>query len=207
MLYPFELPKLEFSYGALEPFLDEKTMIIHYTKHHQTYVDNLNAVLKDFPELHKKTLEDLIINIVSLPEKAQTGVKNQGGGVLNHNFYWKILSPDKDQKPSTVLLNAINTQFGSFEGFKEEFSSLAKKLFGSGWVWLSVDKQGKFVLSGLSNQESPLSHGLQPLLCIDVWEHAYYLKYQNRRAEFIENWWHVVNWRYVSHLYEQHALK
>ncbi len=191
----YTLPKLPFAFGALEPFLDAKTMEIHYTKHHQTYVDKLNAALEKHPELQGKTVEELLKHPNSIPDDIKTAVKNFGGGTANHTFYWSILA--KDKKPGKEILDAINKDFGSFDKFKEQFTASASSLFGSGWTWL-VKNKDKLEIINTANQESPLAQGKTPLLVIDLWEHAYYLKFQNRRAEFIEAFWNVINWDKVK---------
>lgn len=200
----FTLPKLDYAYDALEPYIDAKTMELHYTKHHQTYIDNLNAALKDYPELQQKTLEELLTNLSALPEKIRTAVQNNGGGHLNHSEFWHWLNK-AGGKPGGKVHEEIIKAFGSFEAFKEQFSAAAKSRFGSGWAWLSFDKSGTIVISSTANQDTPVSQGMAPILGLDVWEHAYYLKYQNRRVDYIEAWWHVVNWDYVEHLYRSHG--
>jgi Fe-Mn family superoxide dismutase len=190
-----ELPKLPFAFDALEPFLDAKTMEIHYTKHHQTYVDKLNAALEKHPELKDKPIEELLKHPNNIPDDIKTAIKNFGGGTANHTFYWSILA--KDKKPGKEILDAINKSFTSFEKFKEQFTASATTLFGSGWTWL-VKNKDKLEIINTQNQESPLAQGKIPLLVIDIWEHAYYLKFQNRRAEFIEAFWNVINWEKVS---------
>jgi Fe-Mn family superoxide dismutase len=189
------LSKLPFAFDALEPFLDAKTMEIHYTKHHQTYVDKLNAALEKHPELQGKTIEELLKHPNNIPDDIKTAVKNFGGGTANHTFYWSILA--KDKKPGKEILDAINKSFGSYEKFKEQFTASASSLFGSGWTWL-VKNKDKLEIINTANQESPLAQGKTPLLVIDLWEHAYYLKFQNRRAEFIEAFWNVINWDKVK---------
>lgn len=191
----YTLPKLPFAFDALEPFLDAKTMEIHYTKHHQTYVDKLNAALEKHPELQNKPIEELLKHPNNIPDDIKTAIKNFGGGTANHTFYWSILA--KDKKPNKIILDAINKSFGSFEKFKEQFTASASSLFGSGWTWL-VKNKDKLEILNTQNQESPLAQGKTPLLVIDVWEHAYYLKFQNRRAEFIEAFFNVINWDAVS---------
>ena len=192
-----ELPKLPFAYDALEPFLDAKTMEIHYTKHHQAYVDKLNAALEKHPELQEKPVEELLKHPKIVPDDIRTAVKNFGGGTANHTFYWSILA--KDKKPGKEILDAINKSFGSFDKFKEQFTNSAMSLFGSGWTWL-VKNKDKLEIINTPNQESPLAQGKTPILVIDLWEHAYYLKFQNRRNEFIEAFWNVINWDKVNEL-------
>lgn len=196
-----ELPKLPYDYNALEPYVDEQTMNIHHTKHHQAYVNNLNAALDKHPELSDKTLLELIKDLSSVPEDIRTAVRNNGGGHLNHSMFWTLMQKAEGQMPEGSILEAINEKFGSFEEFKDVFSKAATTRFGSGWAWL-VLKDGKLDVVSTANQDNPISDGLVPVLGLDVWEHAYYLKYQNRRPEYIENWFNVVNWKEVSKLYE-----
>lgn len=197
----FTLPKLPYSYDALEPYIDAKTMEIHYTKHHQAYVDNLNAALKDYPALQKKTLEDLLENIDELPEAIRTAVRNNAGGHFNHSLFWPSMKKNGGGKPKGNVAKLIKEKFGSFENCQTEFNAAAKKVFGSGWAWLAIDGDGKLVGISSPNQDAPLMGGLQPILGLDVWEHAYYLKYQNRRPDYINAWWHVVNWDQVEENY------
>ncbi len=195
------LPKLAYSFDALEPYMDAKTVEIHYSKHHQTYCDKLNLALERHPALFEKSVEELLMNLNSVPKDIQIAVRNFGGGFVNHNFFWEILSPKK-QNCSGDLLKAITRDFGSFEEFKKQFTEKSVTLFGSGWVWLVIDsKTKKLEIIPTKDQDSPLSVGKKPILVIDLWEHAYYLKYQNRRAEFIENWWNIINWNKVEKLF------
>lgn len=189
---PFTLPKLDYAYDALEPYIDAVTMEIHHSKHHQGYVDKLNKALEKYPELQDKSLEDLLKNIQALPvdEADRVAIKNNGGGVYNHNLFWSIMGPEK--QVNEELVKKINEIFGSVDDFKNLFSDAALKQFGSGWVWLVSNQEGALEVYSLPNQDSPLSQGHVPIICLDVWEHAYYLKYQNRRAEYIENWWKVL---------------
>lgn len=203
----YTLPKLPYSYDALEPHIDSLTMQIHYTKHHQAYVDNLNAALDKHPELYDKPLEDLIKNLDSVPEDIRTTVRNNGGGHINHSFFWLIMSPKGGGQPKELVKQAIDGCFGTFDAFKEKFNAAAKTRFGSGWAWLCLDKDGRLVVTSTPNQDSPLSDGLYPILGLDVWEHAYYLKYQNRRPDYITAWWNVVNWDQVEKNYEEFFLK
>lgn len=186
------LPKLPYAFDALEPNIDAKTMEIHYTKHHQAYVDKLNAALEKYPDLQNKPIEELLKNLDSLKveDADRMAIRNHGGGHLNHSLFWKILDPanKKDDK----LVADINDVFGSVEEFKKQFTDIATKQFGSGWAWLARDKTGKLHMHGMPNQDSPYLHGDTPVLGLDVWEHAYYLKYQNRRPEYIESWWKVL---------------
>jgi Fe-Mn family superoxide dismutase len=193
----FELPKLPFEYNALEPHLDAQTMEIHYSKHHQGYVNKLNAVLEGKDGLLTKPVEQLLKEISSVPEEIRQKVTNLGGGVANHTFYWHSMKPGGGGEPTGAVADSIKESFGSFESFKEKFTKAAVTFFGSGWAWL-VQKDGKLAVTGTLNQDSPLSIGQKPLLNIDVWEHAYYLKYQNRRNEFVDAWWNVVNWEEVE---------
>ena len=199
-----ELPKLPYSYNALEPFIDAKTMEIHHTKHHQTYVDKLNAALEKYPDLQKKKVEDLLKNLNSIPEEIRTLVRNHGGGHLNHSFFWKILTPKKTD-PSPKLKAAIEKKFSSREKFMEEFSNKAVGLFGSGWCWLVI-KNKQLEIITTPNQDSPISQGFISLIGLDLWEHAYYLKYQNKRADYISAFWNILNRDEVSRIYEE-AMK
>lgn len=194
----FELPELPYAYNALEPYIDEQTMTIHHTKHHAGYVNNLNAALEKYPELQQYSVEDLLRNIHSVPEDIRTAVRNNGGGHANHSLFWTVMSPNGGGTPTGELAQAINEAFGSFDAFKETFTRAALTRFGSGWAWLVVDGFGKLRVYSTPNQDSPYMHGFTPILGLDVWEHAYYLKYQNRRAEYVNNWWNVVNWDEVA---------
>lgn len=198
------LPKLKYSYDALEPHIDKETMEIHHTKHHQTYINNLNAALEKHPELKEVELETLIKDLDEIPEDIYTAVRNNGGGHYNHSLFWEILAPAEGQKPEGELLEAINKDLGSFEAFQEEMAQAAAGQFGSGWAWLVIDEDKSLKVVATANQDNPLSQGLRPILGIDVWEHAYYLKYQNRRADYIDNWFKVINWDKVSELYKQY---
>ena len=197
-----QLPNLNFNYNALEPYIDELTMTIHHSKHHAAYVNNLNVALEKYPELQEKSLEELLLSLDSLPEGVRTAVRNNGGGHLNHTFFWSILSLNPEGKPSGTLEEAINKFFGSFNSFKEEFNKAATTRFGSGWAWLVVDKQGTLKVVSTANQDNPIVDGLTPILGLDVWEHAYYLKYQNKRPDYIAAWWSVINWDEILRLYE-----
>jgi Fe-Mn family superoxide dismutase len=189
--------KLPYAYDALEPSIDARTMEIHYTKHYQGYVDKLNAAVAGHPELAAKSVEDLIRDLDAVPEAIRTAVQNNGGGAVNHAMFWQIMGPNKGGEPSGALADAINSRFGSFASFKEAFSTAAGTWFGSGWAWLAAGPSGLGIF-GTANQDSLLSKGLTPILGLDVWEHAYYLKYQNRRPEYIAAWWNVVNWDEVA---------
>ena len=197
----FELPKLSYAYDALEPYIDAMTMEIHHSKHHGAYVTNLNAAIDKYPEFASKSLADLATNPDVLPEDIRAAVRNNGGGHYNHSFFWNIMSPGKGGNPKGVFAAELEKTFGSFDSFKDTFSKAAMTRFGSGWAWLGV-KDGKLAVISMPNQDAPLMAGLSPVLGIDVWEHAYYLKYQNRRAEYIANWWNVVNWDEVAHRFE-----
>ncbi|MCX6783582.1 MAG: superoxide dismutase [candidate division WWE3 bacterium] len=200
--YPFTLPKLSFGYADLEPVIDKETTELHYSKHHQTYVDKLNAAIEKFPDLKSLSLAQLISDPSSLPDEARDAIINHGGGHANHSLFWEILrAPKTNNEPTSDLLNAINLTFGSFPDFKTKFSDLATMQFGSGWAWLCVNDSGQLSACKLPNQNSPLAEGLTPILCLDVWEHAYYLKYQNRRADYIKAWWDIVNWDRITELY------
>lgn len=192
----FELPKLEFAFDALEPYIDAQTMEIHHDKHHATYVKNLNDALVGQPELLALDINELLISFEKVPEEIRTKVINNGGGHANHSFFWTLLSPHGGS-PEGKLKNAIETTFGSLETFKEKFNEAAIGRFGSGWAWL-VSDHGKLTIESTANQDSPLTAGKIPLLTLDVWEHAYYLKYQNRRADYAAAWWNVVNWKRVE---------
>ena len=190
-----KLPELPYAYNALEPYFDAQTMEIHYTKHHQTYVDKLNAALEKHSDLQSKSVEDLLRDLNSVPESIRTAVRNHGGGHFNHSFFWPMLR--KETSYGGAVADAINSSFGSFDTFKEKFSNSAALLFGSGWAWL-VWSNNELQIVTTANQDNPLSQGKIPILGIDVWEHAYYLKYQNRRPEYIAAFWNVINWEEVS---------
>lgn len=194
---PFSLAPLPYAFDALEPHIDAKTMEIHYTKHHQTYVNNLNVAVEKHPELFEKTVEELTMDIELVPEDIRTAVRNSGGGHLNHTLFWEMMSPQGGGKPSSALLSAIEKAFGSFQVFQETFEKAALGRFGSGWAWLIVDDDTLKVTS-TANQDNPISEGKIPLLCIDVWEHAYYLKYQNKRADYLKAFWNIVHWDEVA---------
>jgi len=193
----FELPTLPYAVDALEPYIDAQTMSIHHTKHHQAYITNLNAAIEKHPELAGKSLEDLLSDLNAVPEDIRMAVRNHGGGTWNHNMFWQIMGPKTGGAPSGALTQAIESAFGSLDAFKAEFEKAATTRFGSGWAWL-VRKGDSLAVVSTANQDNPLSDGLTPILGIDVWEHAYYLKYQNRRPEYISNWWNVVNWEAVA---------
>jgi Fe-Mn family superoxide dismutase len=190
----FELPKLPYSYDALEPYLDAKTMEVHYTKHHAGYVAKLNDALAGFPELQKKTVRELVEELQNMPDSVKSAVKNHGGGHFNHSLFWELMKPRGGGAPTGELSSAIMATFGSFEKFQEEFTKAGGGVFGSGWAWLAMSNREGLKIIQTSNQENPISNGFKPVLCLDVWEHAYYLKYQNRRPDYIAAWWNVVNW-------------
>lgn len=194
----YTLPKLPYAYDALEPHIDARTMEIHHTKHHQGYVDKLNKALEKYTDLQNKSLEELLQSLDAVPEEIRTAVRNNGGGHYNHSLFWKIMKKDGGGDPNGMLAEAINKNFGDFSKFKEEFTKAATTRFGSGWAWLLLDKEGKLAVTSTPNQDSPILEGLHPILGLDVWEHAYYLKYQNRRPDYIEAWWSVVNWDEVE---------
>jgi Fe-Mn family superoxide dismutase len=192
-----ELPPLPYAYNALEPHVDETTMRIHHDKHHGAYVTNLNAALEKHPSLQAKSIEDLLRGIGTVPEEIRTAVRNNGGGHANHTMFWEIMAPGGAGQPSGRLLDAITGAFGSFDAFKEQFAKIAMGRFGSGWAWL-VQAGGKLAIESTANQDSPLMEGKWPVFGLDVWEHAYYLKYQNRRADYVGAWWNVLNWAEVA---------
>ena len=195
---PFTLPDLPYAENALEPHIDAQTMNLHRTKHHNTYVTKLNEALASAPDLQSKTLEQLLTGLASVPEAIRGAVRNHGGGHHNHSLFWTILGPGSGGEPSGDLAAAISADFGSFASFKEKFTAAAAGHFGSGWAWLCVDKAKKLIVKSLPNQDSPLMDGLVPICGLDVWEHAYYLKYQNRRPDYITAFWNVVNWSEVA---------
>jgi len=196
-LMAFALAPLLYNYDALEPFIDTQTMTIHHDKHHAAYVTNLNAALEKHPELNSWSLTDLVAKLSDVPEDIRTAVRNHGGGHYNHDMFWQIMAPNAGGEPKGALANAINSDFGSFSNFKTEFEKAAMGRFGSGWAWLVV-KGDKLAVLSTANQDNPLTDGLKPIAGIDVWEHAYYLKYQNRRAEYASAWWNVINWDEVA---------
>lgn len=196
----YTLPQLPYAYDALEPHIDRQTMEIHHTKHHQAYINNVNKALESHPNLVAKSVEDLISDLAAVPEAIRTTVRNNGGGHANHSLFWTIMKPNGGGQPAGELAEAIKTTFGGFDQFKEKFTQAASTRFGSGWAWLSVDK-GKLNVESTPNQDSPLMEGRRPILGLDVWEHAYYLKYQNRRPDYITAWWNVINWDEVARRY------
>ena len=197
------LPKLNYSYDALEPHIDARTMEIHHAKHHQAYVDKLNAALEKHPTLFKRSVVEILCDLNSVPEDIRTAVRNHGGGHANHSLFWELMTPHaKDKEMKGRVVDEIKKTFGSVDVFKEKFNETALNRFGSGWAWLVLNK-GKLEVYSTVNQDSPLMEGKIPLLGIDVWEHAYYLRYQNRRADYIKAWWNVVNWKQVNELFEK----
>ena len=202
----YTLPTLNYSYDALVPYIDEMTMKIHHTKHHQAYIDNLNAALDKHPELYERKLPCLLKHLDTLPEDIQTAVRNNGGGHYNHSLFWELLTPNSTKAPQGALLAEIENTFGSFDAFKEAFANAAKTRFGSGWAWLVVTPEKKLQVTSTANQDTPFAVGA-PILALDVWEHAYYLNYQNRRPDYINAFWNVVNWSKVEELYNAAMAK
>jgi superoxide dismutase, Fe-Mn family len=194
----FELQELPYEYSALEPHIDEMTMRIHHTKHHAAYAQNFNAALSGQTGFDGKSAEEILKEIGKVPEAIRTAVRNNGGGYVNHNLFWTVLSPKAGGEPQDMIGEAIKKKFGSFAAFKEAFSNAAKTRFGSGWAWLVLDKNGEIEIYSTANQDSPIMESKVPLLALDVWEHAYYLKYQNRRPEYIEAFWNLVHWKEVN---------
>lgn len=194
---PFSLPALPYDFGALEPHIDARTMEIHHGKHHQTYVNNLNAAIEKAPDLAGKSLDDLMRGINAIPESVRTAVRNNGGGHWNHSMFWEIMGPNAGGAPTGAIGDAINSAFGGFDKFKEQWAAAGTGRFGSGWVWL-VNDGGKLSITSTPNQDNPLMEGKTAILGLDVWEHAYYLNYQNKRPDYITAWWNVVNWDAVS---------
>ncbi|MBU2228982.1 superoxide dismutase [Patescibacteria group bacterium] len=188
----YELSKLNYSYDALEPYIDKETMEIHHSKHHQAYTDNFNKVLEAYPTIAEQSIEQILtgINDLDIDSKDRNALRNHGGGYYNHKLFWEIMDPAN--KKDGALVDDLERDFGSVDAFKKEFTDTAKTLFGSGWAWLARDNDGKLHVYGLQNQDNPLQRGHTPILLLDVWEHAYYLKYQNKRPEYIENWWNVI---------------
>jgi len=191
------LPPLPYAPDALEPHIDKQTMEIHHGKHHQAYINNLNTALEKHPDLQSKSVEDLIRGINTVPEDIRTAVRNNGGGHANHTMFWQIMAPHAGGQPTGAIADAIKSSFGGFDAFKEQLAKAGVGRFGSGWAWV-IDQGGKLVIESTANQDSPLMEGKKPVLGIDVWEHAYYLKYQNRRPDYISAWWNVVNWNEVN---------
>lgn len=194
----FELPQLPYPADALEKAIDAQTMQIHHGKHHAAYVNNLNAALEKHSDLASKSVEDLLREINNVPEEIRTAVRNNGGGHANHSMFWKIMSPNGGGEPTGAIAKVINDDFGGFESFKQQFNDAGAKRFGSGWAWLVRTKDGKFQIMSTANQDSPLMEGHFPIMGNDVWEHAYYLRYQNRRPDYLKAWWDVVNWDEIN---------
>lgn len=192
-----EVPALPYDYNALEPHIDEQTMRIHHDKHHAAYVTNLNAALEKHPDLQNKSIEDLLKGINSVPEEIRTAVRNNGGGHANHTMFWEIMGPNGGGQPTGAIAEAIKSTFGGFDTFKEQMNKAGTTRFGSGWAWL-VDAGGKLTVESTANQDSPIMEGKKPIIGIDVWEHAYYLKYQNKRPDYLAAWWNVINWDAVN---------
>jgi Fe-Mn family superoxide dismutase len=199
---PFTLPELPYAYDALEPHLDKETMEIHHNKHHAAYVNNANKALEGHPDLAKMSVWDLVRHLDEVPDEIRTTLRNNAGGHANHSLFWLMMKPDGGGQPSGELAEAIDENFGSFEEFKKEFTAAAMKVFGSGWAWLSITPDGEMVIETTPNQDNPMMNGGHPLLGLDVWEHAYYLKNQNRRTDYVDAWWNVVDWDYVA---QRHA--
>ncbi len=199
----FALPPLPYDYTALEPHIDEQTMRLHHDKHHAAYVNNLNAALEGHADLQAKTVEEIIGNLASVPENVRTTVRNNGGGHVNHTFFWEIMRPGGGKEPAGALADAINRTFGGVPQFKEQFQKACVGRFGSGWGWLTLDARGTLAIESTPNQDTPLMEGKTTILGCDVWEHAYYLKYQNRRPDYVSAWWNVVNWSEVGNRYDQ----
>lgn len=195
---PFELAPLPYAYDALEPYIDAETMRVHHDKHHAAYVNNLNAALAAYPEYQQWSLQKLVTSYDQLPADIAQKVRNNAGGDTNHTFFWQLMSPSGGGLPHDKMLAAIKKEFQTFEAFQAQFNSAAQSVFGSGWAWLCRDTQGRLRVTTTPNQDSPLKEGMHPILGLDVWEHAYYLKYQNRRPDYIQAWWHVINWDYVE---------
>ncbi len=197
------LPALPYAHDALEPYIDKQTMEIHHGKHHAAYVAKLNGALEAHPDLQSKSIEDILKSLDSIPEGIRMAVRNNGGGHYNHSLFWNLMGPNAGGEPGGELADAISAKFGSFANFQDTFANAAANRFGSGWAWLILDKNGKVDVTSTPNQDNPISDGNQAVLGLDVWEHAYYLKYQNRRPEYIQNWWSVVNWSAVEQRYLQ----
>ncbi|AUT01683.1 superoxide dismutase [Nostoc sp. CENA543] len=195
---PAELPPLPYAYNALEKAIDAETMKLHHDRHHATYVNNLNNALKKYPQLQNSSVEALLQDLNSIPEDIRTTVRNNGGGHLNHTIFWQIMSPDGGGEPTGEIAQEINQSFGSFDAFRKQFNEAGGDRFGSGWVWLVRNAQGQLQITSTLNQDNPISDGAYPIMGNDVWEHAYYLRYQNRRADYLNNWWNVVNWTEVN---------
>jgi superoxide dismutase, Fe-Mn family len=199
----YEVPALPYDYSALEPYIDTQTMHLHHDKHHQAYVTNLNAALEKAPELQKLSAEELLKSLGNVPEAIRNAVRNNGGGHVNHTMFWTIMGPNAGGDPSGAIATAIKSTFGDFSAFKEKFNDAGLKQFGSGWAWLVRDQAGKLQVMSSANQDNPMSQGFFPIMGNDVWEHAYYLKYQNRRGDYLKEWWNVVNWAEVNNRFQE----
>ncbi|HJE14667.1 MAG TPA: superoxide dismutase [Lapidilactobacillus dextrinicus] len=202
----YQLPELPYGYGDLDPLIDEQTMHLHHDKHHATYISNLNAALAKSPETADRPLFDLMRDLESVPEEIRTAVRNNGGGHLNHTLYWQWLSPDQDQEIPSELAKEINQTFGSVDHLKKEFINAGLTRFGSGWAWLVLNEQHQLQVVSTANQDNPLSEGLMPILGVDVWEHAYYLNYQNRRSDYLGAFWHLINWEFVDQCWRDREM-
>ncbi len=199
----YELPPLPYDYSALEPYIDTQTMQLHHDKHHAAYVNNLNAAVQNNSEFASLPINELVRRLNDVPENIRTAVRNNGGGHANHSMFWKIMTPNGGGEPTGELASAIQQAFGSFDAFKTALNDAGVKRFGSGWTWLVLDRNGKLQVMSTANQDSPLTEGLYPVMGNDVWEHAYYLKYQNRRPEYLNAWWNVVNWNEIARRYAE----
>ena len=194
----FTLPPLPYAYDALSTYIDSETMTVHHDKHHAGYVKNLNEAVADYPDLQGQSVEELLLNLDTIPEEIKTTVRNNGGGHANHTMFWSIMTPESSAEPSGEVVEAITTAFGDLDSFKEEFNTAGKKQFGSGWAWLVMNSDGELEVTSTPNQDSPFLEGKYPIMGNDVWEHAYYLKYQNKRGDYLDAWWNVVNWDEVN---------
>ena len=203
----FELSPLPYNYDALEPYIDTQTMQLHHDMHHQTYVNNLNTAVGKYSDLQSKSPEDLVRELNSIPEDIRTAVRNNGGGDVNHTMFWQIMGPNAGGEPTGAIAQVISENFGDFESFKQRFNDAGTKQFGSGWVWLILTPQGKFEITSSPNQDSPITAGNFPIMGNDVWEHAYYLKYQNKRAEYLKQWWNVIKWDEINKRLEMAKAK
>lgn len=199
----YQLPDLPYSYDALDPYIETQIMELHHAKHQQAYVNGLNAALEKHPNLFDKPLIELLKSLDAVPEDIRTAVRNHGGGVQNHTDFWHIMKPGGGGQPEGKLADAIKETFGSFDAFKDQFNTAAKTCFGSGWAWLSIDRNGELVVSATANQDTPYSQGLYPIIGLDVWEHAYYLQYFNRRPDYITAWWNIINWDEAQNRFEK----
>ncbi|NJO39398.1 MAG: superoxide dismutase [Cyanobacteria bacterium CRU_2_1] len=202
-IVPVQLPPLPYNYDALEPYIDAETMMVHHDRHHATYVDRLNEAIQQNPDLQGVSVVTMLQDLNRVPEAIRTAIRNNGGGHLNHTMFWQIMAPNAGGQPTGALAEAINSTFGNFDTFKQQFNQAGSSRFGSGWVWLVLNSQGQLQIVSTANQDSPIMDGLYPVMGNDVWEHAYYLKYQNRRVEYLDNWWNVVNWTEVDRRFTQ----